>query len=52
MAHLLVRHKVQDYAAWKLVFDEHNATRKSSGSKGGHLFRNANDPNELVILFE
>jgi heme-degrading monooxygenase HmoA len=52
MAYMCVRHKVKDFAKWKPVFDEHGATRKASGSKGGRLFRNANDPNEVVALFE
>ncbi len=52
MPYLLVRHKVADYLKWKPVFDEHGATRQASGSRGGQLFRNGNDPNELVILFE
>jgi uncharacterized protein (DUF1330 family) len=50
--YLLVRHKVDDYAEWKPVFDEHGATRRAAGSKGGRLFRSADDPNELVILLE
>ena len=52
MPYMLVRHKIQDYAKWKPVFDEHGSTRKTSGSKGGHLFRNADNPNELILLFE
>lgn len=52
MPYLLVRHKVEDYESWKPVFDEHRATRKESGSKGGRLWRTADDPNEVVILFE
>jgi len=52
MPYLIIRHKVKDYAKWKPAYDEHGATRKANGSKGAHLFRNANDPNELVILFE
>ncbi len=52
MPYTLVRHKVEDYAKWKSVFDEHGATRKASGCKGGQLFRNADNPNELVILLE
>jgi hypothetical protein len=48
----LVRHKVEDYARWKPVFDEDAANREASGSRGGYLFRNADDPNELLILFE
>jgi heme-degrading monooxygenase HmoA len=51
MPYLLVRHKVEDYAKWKSVFDKYTATREAGGSRGGQLFRNANDPNELVILF-
>ncbi len=52
MPYILIRHKVADYPKWKPVFDEHGATRQASGSRGGQLFRNANDPNELVILLE
>jgi heme-degrading monooxygenase HmoA len=52
MASLLVRHKVKDYAKWKPVFDEHGATRKKGGSKGARVFRNANDPSEILIITE
>lgn len=52
MPYALVRHKVEDYARWKPVFDEDAANREASGSRGGYLFRNADDPNELLILFE
>lgn len=52
MTYLLVRHKNKDYAKWKKVFDEHSATRRASGSKGARLFRNADNPNEMVLIFE
>ena len=52
MPYLLVRHRVDDYGRWKPGFDEHGTTRKSHGSAGGLLLRNADDPNELVILLE
>jgi heme-degrading monooxygenase HmoA len=53
MPYLLVRHKVEDYERWKPVFDhDHGATRARRGSKGGWILRNADDPNELVILLE
>jgi heme-degrading monooxygenase HmoA len=52
MAQLIIRHKVKDYPKWKSMFDEHGAKRKAAGSKGGRLFRNEKDPNEVVILFE
>lgn len=49
---LLVRHKVQDYATWKSGFDAHRGTRRADGSQGGRLFRNAVDPNEVLVLLE
>jgi len=52
MTYLLVRHKNKDYETWKKVFDEHSATRKTSGSKGARVLRNADDPNEMVIITE
>jgi heme-degrading monooxygenase HmoA len=52
MPYLLVRHKVEDFARWKPIFDEHGATRKAAGSRGGRLFRSVEDPDELVIVFE
>ena len=50
MPYLLIRHKVADYAKWKRAFDAHGATRRSGGSKGGRLFRNAKNPKEVLIL--
>ena len=52
MAYLLIRHRVQDYAKWKPVFDEHEATRRANGGGGYQLLRSADDPNELLILFQ
>jgi heme-degrading monooxygenase HmoA len=52
MAHLLVRHAVQDYAKFKTVFDGDAESRRAGGSRGGHLFRSADNPNELVVLLE
>ncbi len=52
MPYMLVRHKVKDYAKWKPIYDGHAATRKASGSKGAHLFRNSDNLNEMIILFE
>ena len=52
MPYILIRHKVEDYSKWKPVFDEHGATRKASGSKGGYLLRNIDDANEVVIFIE
>jgi L-rhamnose mutarotase len=52
MPYLLIRHKVENYAKWKPVFDEHNDKRKAAGSKSYRIFHNEDDANNLVLLFE
>jgi hypothetical protein len=52
MPYLLVRQKFEDYKRWKPIFDEQGATRQQNGGQGGTLYRNADDPDEAVILFE
>jgi len=52
MPYVFVRHKVEDYNKWKPVFDEHGAVRKTIGSKCGYLFRNIDNPNEIVMYIE
>ena len=52
MPSLLIRHHVEDYDSWKAVFDEHELTRRANGSQGGRLFRDASDPNEVLLLLE
>jgi len=52
MPFTLIRHKVKDYLQWKFVFVEHARTRKATGSQGGMLFQNAENPNEIFLLME
>jgi heme-degrading monooxygenase HmoA len=52
MPYTFVRLDVKDYAKWKSVFDESGSFRRESGSKGGSVFRNADNPKEVVILLE
>ncbi len=52
MAYVIVNHTVADYARWKALFDADGANRQAGGSRGGQLFRSADDPNEVVMLFE
>jgi len=52
MPYMLARHKVEDYVKWKSGFDEGAALREACGSKGGFIFRNADDPNEVFLLLE
>lgn len=52
MSYLMVTQKVADYAKWKLIFDADSPTRLAGCSQGGQIYRSADDPNEVVILFE
>jgi hypothetical protein len=50
MPALFIRHRVADYPAWKAVFDEHEPTRRANGAQGAWLFRDADDPQEILLL--
>ena len=52
MPYFLIRQKVKDYAKWKQVFDEHASVRATVGSKGGYVYRNSDNPNEVFVLLE
>jgi heme-degrading monooxygenase HmoA len=52
MSYVMVTHKVADYARWKPIFDADGANREIAGSQGGQLWRRADDPNEVFMLFE
>lgn len=52
MPYMLVRHKVEDYAKWKAVFDELCNTRKAKGEKSYQIFHTDDSPNNLVLLLE
>ena len=49
--HLLIRYKVFDFVKWKSGYDEHLSARQKAGLKEIYLFRNADDPNEVTLLF-
>ena len=51
MAHVLVRHSVQDYNKWKPVFDDVLDIRKAGGEKDCQIYHTDSDSNDLVILF-
>jgi len=52
MAHLLVRHKVDDFDRWKAVFDGHAAAQRAAGITVTHVMRNVEDAGEVVLLFD
>ena len=52
MAYVLVRHRVKDYPAWKVVFDGFVKIRKANGEKAYQILQPEDDPNNLALLFE
>ena len=52
MPYQLARHSVKNYRKWRAVFDEHAVKRRELGSKGGLILRNAQKPEEIVVLLE
>jgi hypothetical protein len=48
----LIKHRVADYAKWRAVFDDKASLRQENGEKKTYVFCNADDPNNLVLLFE
>jgi hypothetical protein len=49
---VLVRHKVRDFSEWKRGYDAHLPKRTEAGLTEKQLLRGANDPNEVVVIFE
>ena len=52
MSYVLVRHKVDSFTKWKPEFDALKDRRRAGGEKTYHIFHNADDANNLVLLFE
>jgi hypothetical protein len=52
MAVLIIRHPVRDYAAWRPVYDAHEAARTAAGLTNGRVFRSTEDPNDILLLFD
>jgi len=52
MAKLIVHHKVQDYAAWRKVFDNDATSRREFGSTSAQVFQSASDPNDVTAIMD
>jgi hypothetical protein len=48
----MVHHKVQNYAAWRKIFDEDDTRRQEYGSTGFQVFKSASDPNDLTVIMD
>jgi len=52
MPYVLIQHNVANYDRFEVVYKDDEARRQRSGSKGGTLYRNVADPNNIIALFE
>lgn len=52
MATMFARASVQDYEAWKSVFDSMGGLRKKYGEESYRILRPENGSTELFVLFE
>ncbi len=52
MLHTIVRLTVQDFETFKSVFEGAAELRRQYGSKGVHVLRNIDKPNEVALFAE
>ena len=48
MAHVLIIHEVENYPAWKQVFDNASGIRKAAGELSYQVLKYENEPNKIV----
>ena len=49
MIRMFARHPVQDFGAWKSVYDEIDAWRREAGVQGAGVFRSLDDANDVTV---
>jgi hypothetical protein len=47
---LTIHHKVRDFGTWRTAYNAGEGRRASLGVTNGRVFRNADDPNDVVVL--
>ena len=52
MEHVLIIHEVEDYEAWKKIFDAAASIRKNAGEQSYQVLKLANNPNKIVHFSE
>ncbi len=48
MQHVLIIHEVENYPAWKKIFDGAGAIRKEAGERSFQVLKYCDDPNKIV----
>ncbi|QIO25520.1 antibiotic biosynthesis monooxygenase [Haloarcula sp. JP-L23] len=52
MAYLLGKSQVKDFEEWHSSFHDNESYRAEHGEQGYQVFQSADDPNEVIVLFE
>jgi hypothetical protein len=52
MAYYVVNHKVNDFVAWKKVYDEFESTREHYGVKEHYALQSVEDSNHVLVVGE
>jgi quinol monooxygenase YgiN len=52
MVTVVVNHKVKNFNAWLPFFEKHADQRQKYGGRGAKVYRSADDPNNVTIVFE
>ena len=48
MDYVLIIHEVEDYAAWKIIFDNAATIRKQAGEESYQVLKYEKEPNKIV----
>jgi len=52
MAYVLIEHRVGDFETFKKVYLDDAGRRGRLGSRGGRVFRLADDPGNVIVMLE
>ena len=49
---LFIRHKVEDFASWKKMYDEGSQMRRDGGALDDSVHRDPDDPNMAIVYLQ
>ena len=49
---VIVQHQVEDYDAWRPLFDEHGTVRREYGCSSERVYQAVDDPNHTAVVME
>lgn len=52
MGTLIIQHRVKDYRKWRKAYDAHAPARRNAGLTSAQVYRGADDPHKVAIVFK